>query len=955
MKSFKDNIVHFSINHYKSVTLVMVLFTLLCGAFIPRIKVDTDPENMLSPDEPVRVFHNETKKQFDLNDIVVLGIINEHNQYGVFNPATLQRIYELTEYAKTLNHLDPAHPDKIAGVVEADIIAPSLIDHIGQGGPGVITFEWLMPKPPTTEAGALEVRDKAMSNPLLKGTMVSEDGKAICIYLPLTDKHYSYRVYTALNKKIAELKGDEQYYITGLPVAEDTFGVEMFIQMAISAPLAMLTIFLLMLIFFRKLVLVISPMIIAMVSVITTMGLLIGFGYPVHIMSSMIPIFLMPIAVVDSVHILSEFFDVYTKEKGRKAAIEEVMHTLFTPMLYTSLTSAAGFLSLALTPIPPVQVFGIFVAIGIMIAWVFTVSFVPAYVMMIPEKRLANFGMAVQHEEKQSALARMLHTVGGMTYRFAKPILVLLVLLTGLSVWGITKIQINDNPVKWFSKSHPIRKADIALNAHFGGTYMAYLVLSAEDNASQKTDTAQKLTTDITAKLDAMKADYPKSPVVKEKIMQILQKETAAKAGFAETLKVVQQDAQKEMNAVPQDDDDLFYAWDEMVNYLTQYTAQQKDEEPFKQPKVLRYMAGLQQYLQQNGLVGKSNSLADVVKKVHQELIDGSQAQYRIPDTKQMVSECLIQYQQSHRPQDLWHLTTPDYKHVDIWIQLTSGDNKDMEKVVKAVNAYFKDNPPPIKMTHEWAGLTYINTVWQNKMVFGMLQSFLGSFIVVFIMMSILFRSPLWGLLCMVPLTITILTIYGTIGFIGKDYDMPVAVLSALTLGMAVDFAIHFLERGRAAHAATGSWKKAAGEMFGEPARAITRNVLVIAIGFLPLLAAPLVPYKTVGIFLCAIMAVSGIITLLALPAALSVAEKWFFKESKKTESVGCNCGFCGIIAVSVVALVALNLHQYWHLKFTTLAWISAIAIPVLLVICGLLSRRKACRMASQEEQKNKK
>ena len=941
MKSFKDTIVHFSVNHYKAVTLVMVLFTLICGAFIPRIKVDTDPENMLSADEAVRVFHTATKKQFDLSDIVVLGIINEQDENGVFNPATLQRIYELTEFAKTLNHLDKENPDKMAGVIEVDMIAPSLIDHIGQGGPGVIKFEWLMPKPPQTQAEALDIRDKALSNPLLKGTMVSEDGKAVMIFLPLTDKHLSYRVYSELNKKIAELGGDENYYITGLPVAEDTFGVEMFIQMAISAPLAMLTIFILMLIFFRKLVLVISPMVIAMVSVISTMGLLIGFGYPVHIMSSMIPIFLMPIAVVDSVHILSEFFDVYTKEKGRKAAIEEVMHTLFTPMLYTSLTSAAGFLSLALTPIPPVQVFGIFVATGIMIAWLFTVAFVPAYVMMIPEKRLENFGMAVHHGEKQSALTRILQTAGSLTHRYAKTILTLLVILTAVAVWGITKIQINDNPVKWFSKNHPIRQADIALNAHFGGTYMAYLVLDAKTDPSKTARSGQQLLQDVMAKLDSMQKEFPKASVIKERFAGL----STDSLGDLKTI------ARNALDAVPQDDDELFYAWDEILNYLENYSAQTDNTEPFKRPDVLAYMAGLQKHLEDAGLVGKSNSLADIVKKVHQELIDGSQAEFRIPDNKKMVSECLIQYQQSHRPQDLWHMITPDYNHANIWMQLTSGDNKDMEKIVKAVDTYFAAHQPPIAMTHQWAGLTYINTVWQNKMVWGMLQSFLGSFLVVFIMMSILFRSPLWGLLCMVPLTITIAAIYGTIGFIGKDYDMPVAVLSALTLGMAVDFAIHFLQRSRMVHAQTGSWQKAAGEMFGEPARAISRNVLVIAIGFLPLLAAPLVPYKTVGIFLCAIMAVSGIITLLALPAVLSAAEKWFFKKSKKVESVGCNCGFCVIIAVSIVALVALNLHQYWHLGVTKLTWFSLGLVPILILICGLLSRRQVCKLSEEKKE----
>jgi uncharacterized membrane protein YdfJ with MMPL/SSD domain len=235
-------------------------------------------------------------------------------------------------------------------------------------------------------------------------------------------------------------------------------------------------------------------------------------------------------------------------------------------------------------------------------------------------------------------------------------------------------------------------------------------------------------------------------------------------------------------------------------------------------------------------------------------------------------------------------------------------------------------------------------------MVMGMLQSFLGSFIIVFIMMAILFRSALWGLICMVPLTITIVVIYGIIGLVGKDYDMPVAVLSALTLGMAVDFAIHFLERARASYAKTGSWKQCADVMFGEPARAISRNVLVIAVGFLPLLLAPLVPYKTVGLFLCAIMALSGIVTLVALPAVISLAEKRLFKDYKTPRSVSCNCVFCIIISVAMVILVGVNLHQYWQLGWTRLALISAIAIPLMALICGTISRRQACKRFSRNQ-----
>ncbi len=944
MKTAGDTIVSWSVEHWKLVTLVMVVFTLLCAAFIPMIRVDTDPENMLSSSEPVRVFHDQTKRIFDLSDMVVVGVVNDKDPDGVFNPATLNNIYQLAQYAKTLRWVDPKDSSKTLGVVEVDIIAPSEVDHIGQKGPGEISFEWLMKEPPQTREQAQIVRDKAMSNPLFKGTMVSENGKALCLYLPLTSKDLSYRVYRALNEQIATYEAVETYHITGLPVAQDTFGVEMFVQMAISAPMAMGTIFVLMLIFFRKIVLVAAPMIVAMVTVLSTMGLLIGMQFPVHIMSSMIPIFLMPIAVVDSVHILSEFFERYTHEKGRKQTIIEVMQVLFTSMLYTSLTSAAGFISLALTPIPPVQVFGAFVAAGIMIAWLFTVTFMPAYVMMIPEKSLTHFGHAVHTEDSQSLLSRILRRLGKLTYSGARLILVLLVILTGVAVWGITQIQVNDNPVKWFARSHPIRKADIALNQHFGGTYMAYLVLDAPEPRRAESAWIQSLHDGLGRLQESLAAENPKAANLILQASEKIKELTVSDPTEAKLLEQLTAFAQQKAGDAS---DDEFAIWDEIAAY---FGVEQERLGVFKRPDVLNYMIGLQEHLEKIGLAGKSSSVADVVRKVNQELMDGKPANYRIPDHLKGVSECLIQYQSSHKPQYLWHLVTPDFRHANIWFQLKSGDNKDMEKVVRAVDDYVKQHLPPVELQYNWAGQTYINIIWQNKMVSGMLQSFLGSFLMVFLMMVILFRSVLWGLLSMIPLTMTIVGIYGFIGIIGKDYDMPVAVLSALTLGMAVDFAIHFLERSRDMYKSGKTWKELAPEIFGEPARAISRNVLVIAIGFLPLLAAPLIPYKTVGIFICAIMGLSGAVTMFILPALMKLLEKPLFRDLANPQSVTCNCWTCIVSAISAVVVVDLNIQLFWNLKLNTLAWISMAVVIIMVTACGFLSRRKACRLTETKE-----
>ncbi len=935
---FREKIIDYSIRRYKLVTIIMVLFTLALGALISQILVDTDLENMLPEDEPVRIFHNQTKKDFVLSDIVVLGIVNNKDPNGVFNPSSLSKIYELTELAKKLRWPSDKDPNQDIGVVEVDLLAASTVDYIGRGGPGVVKFEWLMQNPPQTNAEALKIRNKAMSNLLLKGTVISEDGKAICLYLPLTSKDLSYKVYTRLKEKIAEFTGDEKYYITGLPVAEDTFGCKMFVQMAISAPLAMLTIFILMLVFFRKLVLIISPMIVALVSVISTMGLLIGSGYPFHIMSSMIPIFLMPISVVDSVHILSDFFDLYSKEKGRKNTIREVMSNLFRPMLYTSLTSAAGFASLALTPIPPVQVFGIFVAIGIMIAWIVNVTFVPAYIMMISDKSLENFGHQARHGDKQTALMKLLNAAGGFTYRAAKPILILLAAVTIVAVYGVTRIEINDNPVKWLSKRHPIRQADTELNKHFGGTYMAYLVLEDKTPKAIDTEYVDVVRKRLLEKGAELKEEFPKTLSVIGEMEKLLLASVTKEMTKQEFLDKLTEIANQKESSASQAEADIWY---ELIDF---FEMQKERLKLFKKPEILRYMSSLQEHAESTGLVGKSNSVADIVKKVHQGLIDGSAENYKIPETSAAVGQCLIQFQSSHTPDDLWHFVTCDYSKANIWMQLKSGDNKQMRKVVKAVAEFFAKNPPPAPLDYNWAGLTYINVIRQEKMVWGMLQSLVGSFIIVFIMTAILFRSSLWGLVCMVPLSITITVIYGIIGLAGKDYDMPVAVLSALTLGMAVDFAIHFLERSRVSFAETNSWRNSSSIMFGGPARAISRNVLVIAIGFLPLLAAPLIPYKTAGIFLCAIMALSGAVTLMVLPAILALAEKKMFKPASAPASPSCNCGFCLIISAAAAVLIALNLHQYWKLNWSNLTMISIVTISVIGLICGIVSHRQKCK-----------
>jgi predicted RND superfamily exporter protein len=220
-------------------------------------------------------------------------------------------------------------------------------------------------------------------------------------------------------------------------------------------------------------------------------------------------------------------------------------------------------------------------------------------------------------------------------------------------------------------------------------------------------------------------------------------------------------------------------------------------------------------------------------------------------------------------------LITEDYRRANVQILMKDGDNQAMQRVVDRTEAYLDGQPLPAGVSAAWAGETYLNLVWQDKMVSGMLKAFLATFGVVLILMVALFRSLCWAIVAMLPMSATILFVYGVVGFSGKDYDMPLAVLSTLVLGIGVDFAIHFIQRYRELVNGTPSDRGVAlSRMFEEPARAITRNALIIAIGFAPMVFAALVPYVVVGVFLASIMSLSWLTSLLLLPAVISLFAK---------------------------------------------------------------------------------
>lgn len=798
LDTIKKTFISYSVHHPKTILVVGLIITVIFLGAFPKIKTDTDPVHMLPQDNPTVILHNKVKKDFAVADIVALGIQTKDGS-SLFTPDGLKKIKNITDDIL-----------KIEGIFEnADLLSVTTVDDIVKNDKGELLVRPLVKELPTNPEQANKILEILNDNPLVGGKLTSKDGSLVGIFMPLLEgnKDKSYELSLKI-KEIAKkyLGENEKYYFAGLPVAENTFGNEMFVQMGVFAPMAGVVIFILLLIFFKSWKVVMAPMMLSMMAVIWSMGALIYSGNVIHIMSSMIPIFIMPIAVLDSVHIMSVLSERIGLGESKEDAISHTILELFNPMLYTSLTTVVGFVSLVTTGIPPVMVFGVTIAFGVAISFLLTIIFIPAYTMLLSEKTLAKFGHVPGPRSPINLLTKVFEKV---SWGSAKLISIVAIIIVGVSVIGVKKIIINDNPVRWFKESHELRIADVEMNKKLAGTYMSNIVFELPAAKIEKSDDE-----------------------------------------FSE---------------------------EEVIDNLT-----------IKNPAVLSYIDKIGQFM--NGLkdangvemIGGTTSIADLVKKVGDIAFDKRE----LPGSQQSIAQHMFLFESGDikKGKDMWKLVTRDSKQSQMWLHFKSGDNQNMILAEKKLNEFMLQNPPPfiedangkkVQLEVKWSGLMYINKIWQESMVKGMGESLLGSFVIVFFMMVFLFRSVKWAFIAMLPLSITIVFIYGTIGFAGKFYDMPIAVLSSLTLGLSVDFAIHFIEHARSYNKKYKDYAKTFDKLFQGTAQAIWRNVMVISVGFTPLFFAALVPYMTVGMFFFLIMLVSGVTTLLLIPALLKLFHKY--------------------------------------------------------------------------------
>jgi len=456
----------------KTIILIALLLIISSAAFIPTIIKDTRSDAFMPPDHPALVYQKKSEEIFGLKDPMVIAITSEHAS-GVFTPQTLKLVDWLSEEVKKISNIEIDRVTSLA--TENDIIGTS----------DGMEVEAFFDQPPVTQQQADAVRTAVMDFPLYMGSLVARDGSATLIVTELIDQNEAQDVYQALLTLVesAPTQNGEKIYVAGEGAVSGYMGAYIDADATRLNPIAGLIITIVLFIAFRTWRATMIPNVVVLGTVASALGVMAAFNIPFFVITNALPVVLIGIAVADSIHIFSQYYEEAAENPNdsSQAIVVRTMKHMWRPVTLTTFTTMAGFLGLSISAgMPPMQYFGLFAMLGVAVAWLFSLTFVPAVLSMMKLHTSKNF----RPEKKTDIYASAMSFLGRGVIRYPVIVLLLAGFITIAGIFGASKLELNEDRITTFQDDEKIVYADTAINQRFDGVHYLDIVVEtpqAED------------------------------------------------------------------------------------------------------------------------------------------------------------------------------------------------------------------------------------------------------------------------------------------------------------------------------------------------------------------------------------------------------------------------------------------------------------------------------------------
>ncbi len=715
---------------------------------IPHLTQETDFRKFLSEDDPIIKLLDEAEAKYGRSFGILVMVRNEN---GVFNEETLDKIKKIG--------------DEISDIPGVESVTTPLNSQVITGTESSLTVRMAAPggKAPKTPEDLATFENRVEGNRMLEGNVISSDGKAASISVDLEVDADEY----AITPRIAEIVdqyrgGGDEFYLYGDAYFDSLMREEMETDLNVLFPLALFLMVVVLFVSFMNLRGVLIPITVVILSVIIAMGVMALAGFPMTMISFVAPVLLLAIGIADGIHVLNRYNEEIAAGTEKRQAIIRTMTEMKGPVIMTSLTTAAGFLSLLSSFFIPQKQFGIITAIGVLAAMVLSLLLIPAFLSILRPPKVRKRG-------KLRPLTRVLLGFERAVIGHRRTVLCAALLIVAVMAAGLPGLRVETSNEEFLGKDHPAIKIMKFVDEHFSGGMQ------------------------VTIEID-----------------------TGVRDGL-------------------------------------------------KDPAVLDRMVALEEFLAENG-VKKTISLTDIVKEMNQKFHADDPAYYKIPDDRGLVSQLLLLF--SFQGGKLGDMALGDFSAGTILGMYPMGSSADVARLADSVQTYL-DEQFQGDVKARMIGPTILMKRMFSQMIRSQMIGIGTTVVAVGILVSLLMGSVVAGLIALIPLVLTVAVSLGIMAYTGTPLDLMTLMVSAIAVGIGVDYSIHFISRFRREYRVDQDGDRALKATIRSVGRGISYNALTVALGFFILIFASFKGTRSFGLEIALTMVVSAISAVSIIPAIL--------------------------------------------------------------------------------------
>lgn len=829
----------------KTVLLVLVVVLLAAAAGLPNFKLDASADSLtLEHDKDLSYFRN-VSKNFGSGDFLILTFTPKED---LFTDKSLQLLNDLQN--------DLARIEGVSNI-NSILNVPLLFSPKR-------SLREIAQQPLTLQSPGVDrnlAKEEFLSSPIYREMILGPDGKTTALQLNIavdrryielvqsrdglrekrdqsglsaqehkqlaevTEQFLAYRTASEarghkrvqrVREVVAKYQDRAQIFVGGITMITADMITYIKRDLVIFGTAAVVFMIFVLAVIFRSVRFVVIPMATCLSAVLIMLGLLSWMDWRLTVISSNFVALLLIISLAIIIHLVVRYreYAQANTDWSQAQLVSETIKYMAKPCLYTSLTTIVAFASLVSSDIRPVIDFGWMMTMGLVFAMIFAFLLLPASLMLLPkEKKHLPGGKVTEHKPLTLYCSAIVEQRGTL-------VLALSAIVAVASVWGITRLQVENRFIDYFRANTEIHQGLAVIDNKLGGTTSLDIIVNVK--AALQPSSSDNVPDDFTDEDDP----------------------------FAE--------------ADPFDESDPFDAPNIVTEEDTFAEADPFSEHGQKGTSYWMTLAGLEQieaihdYLDTLPEVGKVQSLA-ILYKVGKD-INGGLNNFELAIMDKSLS-----------PEIRQALVTPYlYKNGDTRITMRVKDSyPDLQRMelVERIRQHLTETTDLDMSQVRFSGLL----VLYNNMLQSLFSSQIVTLGVVFlgimIMFIILFRSFLVAFVAIVPNLLAAVSILGAMGLAGIPLDMMTITIAAITVGIGVDDTIHYIHRFKTEIAVDGDYVAAMHRAHASIGRAMYYTSIIIIFGFSIMVLSEFIPTVYFGLL-------TGLAMLAALAGALFLLPK---------------------------------------------------------------------------------